>query len=230
MFARYTEEELDLIVEEACGQSQGAQIYDELRRLVSVLNRSDIHSVVEIGSELGSTLLVWSKLFSPLRLFSVDLNSYPHVVGKTVELEDQWKSWMGKNQTLDVIWGDSHAQATKDRLRSSLALRGLTQVDFLYVDGDHSEAGVEQDYNMYKEFVRSPGIIMFHDVLPYPGRESDGEKGLGVGVYKFWNRFKGQAIDMFQDRTYHKGLRPNFLEIFHDKEKQSSMGYGVVFV
>lgn len=230
-----TETELDVILQRAFQRCQGAQIYDETRRLLSLLNRCKIQNILEIGSEGGGTLSIWLEMFPGVHVVNVDLNSYPHVKGREVELEALWKSWCIPGQSIQTVWGDSHLEETKEQVRKLLpdgrpVYDHDGKVDLLYIDGDHSEKGVEQDYLMYKEFVRSPGLIVFHDILPYPGRENDSEKGPGVGVYKFWDRLKEPAVDMFQDRGYHRGARPNFIEIFHDKERQSSFGFGVLFV
>lgn len=230
-----TEKELDDLMLRCSQQIGGAQIYDEFRRLLSLLNRTriderPINSIIEIGSEGGGSLLVWLNMFDPLAVFTVDLNSYGHASGKTAEFEAQWKSWAKPMQTVDCTWGNSHDEATKGALIDKIKARGLEQVDMLYIDGDHTEKGFESDYNMYKELVKPGGLMVFHDIHPYPGREIDTPERPGVGAYKFWNRLKGEAIDMFVDRSYHPGLRPNFLEICHDCQKQSAFGYGILFV
>ncbi len=59
--------------------------------------------------------------------------------------------------------GDSHSPQTKVRVAEWLAGNKL---DFLFIDGDHSLPGVAQDFEMYGPFVRSGGIIAFHDIVP----------------------------------------------------------------
>ena len=225
-----TEPELDQLMEDCFKEIQGAQIYDELRRLLSLLNRLDIHNVLEIGSESGGTVRVWSKMFNPLNLFTLDLNSYGHAAGKTAAMEDKWKTWLEPYQRLEATWGDSHKLETKDTVVAKMKSVGVGKVDFLYIDGDHTEAGVEKDYEMYKDLVRSGGIIVFHDIHEYPTRKENTPNTPLVGVYRFWERLKGPAVDMFENRHYHRGLRPNFMEICHDCTKQSSFGFGILFL
>lgn len=52
----------------------------------------------------------------------------------------------------------------------------------LFIDGDHSYGGVASDFNMYKEFVATNGVIGFHDICMFPETMGDGNE---VGV--FWN-------------------------------------------
>ena len=42
-------------------------------------------------------------------------------------------------------------------------------IDFLFIDGDHSEAGVEQDWQQWHRFVVPGGIVVFHDAAVFPG-------------------------------------------------------------
>lgn len=221
-----SEQELDDIMERCLIRVEGAHIYDELRRLLSILNMRKIERILEIGSEEGGSLGVWLNMFSPIKIVNVDLNNYKHVEGKSAELEERWKSWCGKDQSIKTVWGDSHSEDTKNRVKSLLD----GKVGLLFIDADHSEVGMEMDYNMYKEFVASPGLIVFHDIYPYLERENAKETGkLEVSGSKFWDRLKGPAIDMFQDRKYHKGLRPPFIEIGHDPKNQKAFGYGIIF-
>jgi predicted O-methyltransferase YrrM len=56
-------------------------------------------------------------------------------------------------------------------------------VDLLFVDGDHTEAGVARDFELYRQLVRPGGIIAFHDIV-------DGRPDLVGGVPRFWQSVK----------------------------------------
>jgi cephalosporin hydroxylase len=77
---------------------------------------------------------------------------------KAINLEPLKQS----GQVVHAIDGDSHRPETVDRVR---ALLGDRKVDLLFVDGDHTYAGVRQDYEMYKPLMRSGGLIGFHDII-----------------------------------------------------------------
>ena len=63
----------------------------------------------------------------------------------------------------------------------------------MFLDGDHTEAGVRADYNDYKEFVRSGGIIAFHDIVKEQAIETN-------QVYYFWRDLKeSSSIEEFID-------------------------------
>lgn len=47
-------------------------------------------------------------------------------------------------------------------------LFGNQQVDFVFIDGDHTYEGVKSDFVQYGPLVRPGGLIAFHDILPRP--------------------------------------------------------------
>jgi predicted O-methyltransferase YrrM len=42
-------------------------------------------------------------------------------------------------------------------------------IDFLFLDGDHSEEGVQKDWDSWHRFVIPGGIVVFHDAAVFPG-------------------------------------------------------------
>lgn len=42
-------------------------------------------------------------------------------------------------------------------------------IDILHIDGLHRFHAVEEDYNNWSKFVKDTGIILFHDVIAFPG-------------------------------------------------------------
>jgi cephalosporin hydroxylase len=139
-------------------------------------------TILEIGTARGGTLLIWSSLASQ-KVISCDL---VHRLPQKPLFEALPPP--GSTCRVQLLTGNSHEAGFKQRVAQ--ALNG-ERADFLFIDGDHTEAGVEQDYNDYKEFVRPGGIIAFHDIVenqPLPGNQ----------VYHFWKRVKqGQVVEEF---------------------------------
>ena len=138
--------------------------------------------ILEIGTARAGTLLVWSSLASE-KVFSCDL---VHRDAQRPLLEALPPP--GSTCQVKLLTGNSHESAFKQRVAREL---GGRKVDFLFIDGDHTESGVAQDYNDYKEFVRAGGIIAFHDIVesqPFPDNQ----------VYHFWKKLKpGQVSEEF---------------------------------
>ena len=91
-----------------------------------------------------------------------------------------FRSFARDEQTIELIQGDSHSDGTRAVIDRILAGRPL---DFLLIDGDHTEAGVRRDFEMYSPLVRRNGHIALHDIVP-------GRPELSGGVPDLWNELK----------------------------------------
>ena len=80
-------------------------------------------------------------------------------------------------------------------------------MDFLFIDGDHTEQGVTADYHDYKEFVRPGGLIAFHDIVelqPLPTNQ----------VYHLWKRLKQVAqVEEFVNDPNQRGFGIGVLHV-----------------
>ena len=57
---------------------------------------------------------------------------------------------------IEIIQGMSEAPETLEKMRGE-------QIDLLIIDGDHSYGGVKRDFENYRPFMRSGGLILFDD-------------------------------------------------------------------
>ena len=62
---------------------------------------------------------------------------------------------------------------------------GDEDLDFLFIDGDHSYEGVLCDFMTYSPLVRTGGLIAFHDICEHPAEAK-------CEVKKFWDELKGK--------------------------------------
>ena len=60
----------------------------------------------------------------------------------------------------DYIEGSSQDEKTIQNLKSLILDK---KIDILFIDGDHSYTGVQEDFKKYKDFVNSGGFIVFDD-------------------------------------------------------------------
>ena len=64
-------------------------------------------------------------------------------------------------QNGNVIWTDKFSfEAVKD---------WNGQIDFLFLDGDHSHEGIQRDWDDWHRFVAPGGVVVFHDARVFPG-------------------------------------------------------------
>lgn len=160
------------------------QVMPEITELYRTVTDLKPKTVLEIGTFKGGTLYMWCQAAADdATVVAVD---YPM---------GEWThpfSWRRRffyrhfakspGQHLHFIGADSHAPSTLERVKA--ALRGR-QVDFLFIDGDHSYAGVKQDFEMYAPLVAKGGVIAFHDIQVRPQLPQ-------IQVYKFWREIKDQ--------------------------------------
>jgi predicted O-methyltransferase YrrM len=64
-------------------------------------------------------------------------------------------------QSLHLLREDSHQQSTRTKVTDILQNR---QLDFLFIDGDHTYDGVTSDFELYAPLVRPGGVVAFHDI------------------------------------------------------------------
>jgi cephalosporin hydroxylase len=157
------------------------QIRREVARLLDELEPRRARTVLEIGTANGGSLFLFCETAAPdAHVVSVDLPGGLFGGGYEATREPLYEAFARRGQRLDLLRADSHDSATKERVEE---LVGGREVDFLFIDGDHSRAGVESDYLAYAPLVRAGGAIAFHDVHPGPS-------SLVGGVPEFWNELK----------------------------------------
>ena len=185
------------------------QVRDEILELLRIVNAINPKVIIEIGTANGGTLFLFSRIASEdATIISVDLPG-GMFLSKYVKFSGyggypKWriplyKSFALVNQHLHLIKADSHNQATLEEVKGLLNGR---DVDFLFIDGDHSYEGVKKDFEMYSPLVKNGGIIAFHDLIS------------ACDVSKLWSEIKGDYID--------------YIEIIKDQD-QGRVGIGVLF-
>jgi predicted O-methyltransferase YrrM len=168
--ARTIDDALDLVFEYDVAGIRIApmQSRHEIRALLELVAAKRPRVVLEIGTARGGTLFLWSRVAAPAALLvSVDLpdgefgGGYPHW---RIPL---YRAFARAGQRVELLRADSHAEATRDLVRE---LAG--EVDFLFIDGDHTYEGVARDFELYAPLVRPGGLVALHDIVP--PRPSDG--------------------------------------------------------
>ncbi len=128
------------------------QCREELQALVdAVLRLPERHAALEIGLAHGGTHLLWRMLFD--RVTSVDMD------GATVA---DFARRAELDQRSSIVVGSSTDPGTVATVQTS-----CDDVDFLFIDGDHSYETVLADYFHYAPLVKPGGLIGFHDPLSY---------------------------------------------------------------
>jgi predicted O-methyltransferase YrrM len=159
---------LDLAIE-AIDKHKAVQKLPELSRLLASIEGLRFETVLEIGTERGGTLWLWTQIATDdATIVSVDLKTWPGIViaGRA-------------KQRLHRIEGDSHEEEIFQLVYGALP---EGKVDLLFIDGDHTYEGVKRDFDMYAPLVGEHGLIILHDIAPHDPSQSE--------AHVFWAQLK----------------------------------------
>ncbi len=168
------------------------QVKEEIAELLGYIDKMKPNVVLEIGTATGGTLFLLSRVAdSEAKLVSIDLPGGPF--GGDPRTWKPWffKSFVRNHQEIHFIKSDSHLPSTVSRVKDII---GNRNVDFLFIDADHTYAGVKRDFEMYRQLVRKGGIIALHDIVPHPPET-------GIDIHRFWQEIKGdfKSIEIVED-------------------------------
>ena len=134
---------------------------------------------MEIGTFRGGTLFVFSQLAAPGATM-ISLDFHMSFFGKVYGALQKplLRKFVRNGKSLFMVRENSHLPQTLDTIRNILQGHEL---DFLFIDGDHSYEGVREDFMMYSPLVREGGLIAFHDIADSGGSRE---------VHRLWTELK----------------------------------------
>jgi len=162
----------------------------ELWALLSFLESyyPKIDAIAEIGVFKGGTLRFWREILSDDGiLIGIDLNDRGFIpqVQKEFELDKRIEFVIGNSISNDVV------NKVKEKLNGRL-------LDMLYIDGNHNQAW--GDYISYKDFIKSKGLIVFHDIHDFrssPKTVEDWKKIISPSDFSGYCEFVGGGPDLW---------------------------------
>lgn len=155
----------------------------EIIKLLNLIRIKRPKVILEIGTSFGGTLYMIAKVSSNnALLISMDLPEVggPFGGGYYSYRIPFLKSFRNGKQKIVLLRRNSHDLDTFVLIKKILNTR---EIDILFIDGDHSYAGVKSDFEKYKSLVKQQGIVIFHDIVP-----GDEDKTGGVPV--FWTELQ----------------------------------------
>jgi len=158
------------------------QYPEELVELAKVIYTKKPKTILEIGTARGGTLFLASQLADDNALIiSIDLPNGMYGGGYPDWKIPLYKSFKKKNQTIELIQGDSHSKEIFEKLKTVLNGR---KIDYLFIDGDHTYEGVKFDFEAYSKLLNTNAIVGFHDII------EDRSDVPNHFVNKYWNEVK----------------------------------------
>lgn len=177
------DEAVQLVEEFRCLHMQiaASQKRQEIIGLLKLIQSRPPKTVLEIGSYKGGTFFLFTRVAAPdATLISLDLPPIRRGLGYPAWRGRLMRSFGRANQQIELVQADSHEASTRDRIQQVL---GGRSIEFLLIDGDHTYAGVKQDFQLYSPLVAKGGLIAFHDIAP-------GHRNPNCGVPQFWQEVK----------------------------------------
>ena len=152
---------------------------NEIRPFANFLASKEPKNVLEIGVRKGGTASLWCLIASGL-VVGVDWDQrdslgFPYTMQLSNAMMDDYKNYR-------FVFGDSHHKDTVDAVQAL-----VPEVDFLFIDGDHSYNGVKKDFELYSPLVKPGGLIAFHDIV-----DTELIRSAGHGVHIFWRELEGK--------------------------------------
>ncbi len=194
----------DFISKKYFGVFGPAQDKEEFIRLLEIFKTKKPERICEIGTANGGTLFCFAKSASDnATIMSIDLPGGEFGGGYPEWKIPIYRAFAKSNQKISLLREDSHKMETLEKVKKIL---NGEQIDFLFIDGDHSYEGVKKDFEMYGPLVKKGGIVSFHDIATISFKECE--------VPKFWQEIKSN----YDYREFVKDL------------KESNFGIGVLFI
>lgn len=160
---------------------QASQIKSEIIGLVSELEKNPPRHLLEIGTATGGTLFMFTRVAAQdADIISIDLPFGRYGAGYLRYRLPLLRAFAVSEQKMNLLRLNSHHPDTIKRLKEIL---NGQQLDFLFIDGDHSYEGVKADFENYSPLVKPGGLIAFHDIV-------DNDKDKSFGTQIFWCELK----------------------------------------
>jgi predicted O-methyltransferase YrrM len=193
------------------------QARSEILQLAQILQKSPPKRSLEIGTNYGGTLFLLCAVSSTdAKIISLDLPSGPFGGGYPWRKAPLFWKFVRGDQKLHLLRADSHSAETKERV---LQILDGEQLDYLFIDGDHTYSGVQLDFQMYAPLVRSGGIVVFHDIVTYKPETQ-------CQVEEFWDEIKQH----YKHREIVEEVNEGSLPLAVTRVPMETAGLGVLFM
>jgi cephalosporin hydroxylase len=167
------------------------QSKEEISEFVDILLKSKTNTCLEIGlGHYGSTHFLWRQIFD--KVITIEKN-FERIREFGRNMKKYYGSWVLSDGRSQFFNGYSN-----DEKIISDVYNKISDVDFLFIDGNHSYESVLCDFLLYYPLVKTGGIIGFHDTKL-------SESNIGVP----------KLISEIRDGKFTNGNRIVIEDIFH---------------
>ena len=167
------------------------QAKEEITEFVDILLNTKTTNCLEIGlGHYGSTHFLWRQIYDKVITIEKNFERIREFGRNMKKFYGEWCLSDGRSQFFNGFSNDEKIIAD--------VYNKLSEVDFLFIDGNHSYESVLCDFLLYYPLVRKGGIIGFHDTKL-------SESNIGVP----------KLISEIRDGKFTNGNRIKVDDIFH---------------
>lgn len=174
----------------------------EFEDLCQMVRELQPRHILEVGSRHGRSLvrLVEAGMPRVERVTVIEMPEGPWGKrGSQESLETLCADLRKRGLEVDLHLIDSHSEEA-----GALAESLRERVDLIFLDGDHTEAGVRQDFGRFFPCLTRWGLLAMHDIA---GHESMWSGTAQMGVHRFWARLGETRHDLACSRLVTPGSR-----------------------
>ena len=157
------------LVHTTAERSKGMMHVNDLEALAGLLLSHKPKLIFEIGTYLGNTSDFMLQLLPESRVVSIAyVNPAMRLFGKSYNNSELAREQVGsmidasRRSRFTQLYGDSH------KLEAPKLVAQFGRFDMMFVDGDHSGAGVKQDTKLAMGMLAENGLLAWHDANPKP--------------------------------------------------------------
>ena len=182
--------------------SKGSICFNDLSVLLDACQGRD--TIVELGTNIGTTTKVLAVICN--NLTTVDVFENLHLIEDTHQQQIYKESFKHNQHTLASVKKSLHSfknvKIIKDTTVNASHKFANTTIDAIFIDADHSYAGVKKDFEAWYSKVKRDGIFLFHDMVSsFPVYKLYPELLADIRLEEVPHEYSQSSIKIFKKRA-----------------------------
>jgi len=138
---------------------------DEISGLLYDFQDKYINNFIEIGVAAGGNTRIFSDFLIIQNIFTIDMDIHASInsIRNPNARENNFKN-SKYTGVMNHYYGDSHSNECSEWIKAQNVL-----FDMAFIDGDHSEEGIDRDTKMLLPYLNNGAYLFYHDITTVDG-------------------------------------------------------------